>query len=154
MWRSLWDRCHLTLCAACHAVVPEGRGSIRKVAVSASVILGFQKQHLLRLQTPTRRDFRNFVAQNRVLQILENTEEPPLCSKYSSALHQLFLNVEMNLLLPLYLTTEISLCLIALGHEGEILFRSFTFFKSQQCFSLKPCSDCHLSINTLPWFPS
>lgn len=115
-------------CAACQAVVPEGPGSVRKAAVSASAVLGFQKQQLLQLQTPTRRDFRNLVAQNRVLQTLENTEELPLCCEHSLASHQLFLNVEMSLLLPLYLRTEISLCLITLGHEGGRCFSGLSLF--------------------------
>lgn len=57
-------------CAVPKAVVPE-RESLRKA------ILLFQKQQLLHLQTPERRDCRNPAAQNRVLQTLGNTEELP-----------------------------------------------------------------------------
>lgn len=140
MCRSLWDRCLLTLSVQrWRQRCLKGTESFRKAVLPASVILAFQKQQLLRLQTPVRWDCRNLAAQNRLLQTLGNTEELPLHCEYFLASHHLFLNVEMSLLLPLCLRTEISLCLNYFGaRRKDILSRSFNFFKSHQCFSLKP----------------
>lgn len=75
----------------------------------------------------------------RLLQTSGNTEELPLRCDYFLVSHHLFLNVGMSLLLPLCLRIEINLCLNYFGAcRKAILSRSFNFFKSHQCFSLKP----------------
>lgn len=124
-------------CAVPKAVVPEGMESSRKA------ILLFQKQQLLQLQTPLRRDCRNPAAQNRLLQTLGNTEELPPHCEYSSKSHQLSLNVEMTFLLLFCSRIEFSPCLNCFGAcRKELLSMSFNFFKGHQCFSLKTYLQC------------
>lgn len=68
-------------CEMPKAMMPEGKESFRKV------ILLLQKQQLLYLQTPVRRDCRNPAAQNRLWQALGNTEElPPHCECSSKSI--------------------------------------------------------------------
>lgn len=150
MWTRLWDSRRLLSLGVQHPRQRclRGRGSFRKAVLLASAILAFQKQQLFRLQTPVRRYCRNPAAQNRLLQTLGNTEELPPHCEYSLASHQLFLNVEMRVLLPLCLRIAISLCLNYFGAcRKEILYRSFNFFKTHQCFSLNPYLQCFSVIN-------
>lgn len=138
LWRRLWDRCHLTLSVECprlwclkgdEGVLQESHTAVPETAAAPS-------------PNSSEEGCRNPAAQNRLWQTLGNTEELlPHCECSKS--QQLFLNVEMTLLLLLCSRIEFSPCLNCFGAcRKEVLSMPFNFFKRHQCFSLKSYLQC------------
>lgn len=135
LWRRLWDRCHLTLSVQCPRLwclkgSPWGKPYCCSRNSSCSIS---------KLQ-------RGGIAETQQLKIeccrrwgIQRSFLHTGCSKS----HQLFLNVEMILLLLLCSRIEFTPCLNCFGAcRKEVLSMSLNFFKGHQCFSLKPYLQC------------